>query len=370
MCGLVGVFSGGTLSKLEKEIFLDLLQADIIRGPHSFGVIGVNRNQASSYYKVAGPQPYAWYSKTKEFADFIDADGLALIGHNRFATKGAVNSTNAHPFRHGHITMVHNGTLTENIGKFEVDSDWLCNKLSTEKDIPSFLGELWGAYALIWYDDKEKTLNIARNNERPLAIAKEDNTYYLASEAKMLEWILAHNKKSTVKVSEVQSGKIYSYSLTSGLPVKEVAIPAKKWSRSTSYGDYGGADYDYGYTRRHNNEYSDVRKAKVIVEVTDWWENVFGTTYDPTTRSQRPDYLVSGVVQAVINKGQGRKYPKLMGQTILFSGVSARKLEDMIEANGAADKALMTVEVYDTMTTWHVGDTQDRKCVALSAPSQ
>ena len=99
MCGLVGVV--GDISHGEKKAFETMLYIDAIRGHHSTGVISGSLSR-----------PVAWLKKAVTAVDFLDlkaAEKLlskptcALLGHNRYATKGAVNATNAHPFEFGSI---------------------------------------------------------------------------------------------------------------------------------------------------------------------------------------------------------------------------------------------------------------------------
>src|SRR3546814_11475199 len=65
---------------------------------------------------------------TKDFGDLMKRTHLMLFGHNRAATKGAVNQENAHPFNHGDIVGCHNGTLynvtnLDDHKDFKVDSE-------------------------------------------------------------------------------------------------------------------------------------------------------------------------------------------------------------------------------------------------------
>src|SRR3546814_15559864 len=86
-----------------------MLQVDVIRGMDSTGVAAVRKKHIAVVKDTLLPQ---YLMSTKQYDKHIDnLDNFCLIGHNRFATKGKVDATNAHPFKHGHITLAHNGTL-------------------------------------------------------------------------------------------------------------------------------------------------------------------------------------------------------------------------------------------------------------------
>lgn len=181
-----------------------MLELDTIRGPHSTGVFSVKSNRASVLVKTLGT-PWEFYENKKSdecFAGIVKV----LIGHNRWATKGAINRRNAHPFEFERVAGVHNGTLTtvhnlDDNNRFEVDSEniYHCiNKNGAEDTLP----KLRGAYALAWYDKVHHTVNLARNKERPLflTMAQDNKTLIYASEPWIIEVAAARHG---VKISQV-----------------------------------------------------------------------------------------------------------------------------------------------------------------------
>ena len=191
MCGLVAAF--GNLNATSKKIFEQLLQVDVIRGKHSTGVFG---DGGATYKKALSATEFLELSKAKSI---ISDSTSMLVGHNRHATVGAVNDVNAHPFTHGDITLVHNGTLTDqdllpDSKDFLVDSENIChavNKLGAK----AAFEVTEGAYACIWHDASNDTLNIVRNAERPLwYVQVQGGPMYIGSEREMLLWILMKNK--------------------------------------------------------------------------------------------------------------------------------------------------------------------------------
>lgn len=194
-CGIVLTVAKTTL-KAQQTVFNELLYCDALRGMHSTGVF----NKTSFYKKAVMPN---WLMKDKGYEDIlaehIKVGWNFLVGHNRAATVGKVNDANAHPFRHGDITMVQNGTLRDlhlmpkKTKKFDVDSEmacWAINNLGIKEALPKFNG----AYTFVWHDKKDDTLHLLRNTQRPFYLQKAGSVYYGASEKDMLLWVLRRNK--------------------------------------------------------------------------------------------------------------------------------------------------------------------------------
>lgn len=219
MCGLVGVF--GNIFQKDLNYFRDALVADSVRGYHSTGVCATSVDKKKQQYAT-------WYHKDtltgaeavgdRVFKDvYDDINNWAVMGHNRWATTGAVNSDNAHPFCHGSITLMHNGTLDTMIGlkgSHATDSERICDSIAN-RDVVSVLESLEGAFALVWLNSENNTINFARNKERPLAMIHSTNKdiIYYASEGKMMEWCLDRNHVPTGanEVFPLPVGEWWSY---------------------------------------------------------------------------------------------------------------------------------------------------------------
>jgi hypothetical protein len=136
----------------------------------------------------------------KAFTTALDVS--VMIGHNRWATQGAVNLENAHPFSYGDIIGAHNGTVPEYTwkkleygGKEDMDSKALLKSIS-EIGARETMGQIAsGAWCLIWYDEVYETINFLRNEERDLYLCTSGGgkNLWWASELGMLVWILARN---------------------------------------------------------------------------------------------------------------------------------------------------------------------------------
>lgn len=221
MCGIVAVIrSEGTRYSADAEkFFRNALFCDTLRGFDSTGVIAVPtdaRNHVETFKKaIAAPD----FIETRAAKRIMSNMGRCsfMIGHNRAATKGLVNSQNAHPFVHGDIVGVHNGTLTSyhnlpDYQKFDVDSDALIHAID-ELGEDEAIKRANGAFALIWYNTASEELKIIRNAQRPLCygISNDDQEILVASEMGMLYWLAFRNNIKLDKVEQFEVGMLYTF---------------------------------------------------------------------------------------------------------------------------------------------------------------
>lgn len=195
MCGIVG--TAGNLAAIDEKIFTELLYADVVRGKHATGVAVVKGQcrQVNVHKRaLAAPLYLELGSTTAHLSSFIQ--NTVVLGHNRHATKGSSSDPEgAHPFQHGHITLVHNGSLTSHYSltddNFTVDSEAICKAISVD-GIEAVAPKLRGAFALVWINSEDNTLNFLRNEERCFAMAWNEslNRMWWASEMDMLKWQL------------------------------------------------------------------------------------------------------------------------------------------------------------------------------------
>ena len=175
------------------------------------------------------------YKKALTSADFLQLDKAEdilsdvptahfALGHNRAATVGGGGDTKAHPFQYGHITMVHNGTLRTRAGLSEyhaVDSASIAMQLEkTEPDkYADLLSKLNGAFTLVWHNQFNNKVYMARNEERPLILGTGYNgeTLFFASEMWMITQLGHRINDKMIDVDE--AGKKYK---VWELPVNEL----------------------------------------------------------------------------------------------------------------------------------------------------
>lgn len=242
MCGLVCIISKRNYGFVHQDmtVFEQLLYADALRGDDSTGIIGVDK-WGDMYVDKSRDDARDFliqYVGSKSHKDMVQ-HGVALIGHNRKATMGTIADETAHPFVvDDNFAMVHNGTLYNHraLKDTAVDSEALAHHIATSLRQDNFdlikfgedMGEVSGAYACIWYDQLRDQVQMIRNDQRPLWIAEDDDSWYLASEGSMLHWILTRNgiKYKTLKTTEKET--LYTFKPGTKIPAKEEVITVKK----------------------------------------------------------------------------------------------------------------------------------------------
>lgn len=268
ICGIV--LAGGSLGVGDVEIFNQLLYCDVFRGQHSTGVFTKRlTDKEASFHKDALPS-FA-YQLQPEYIELVRGKGtyaippIFLVGHNRHATRGAINANNAHPFQHEHITLVHNGTLTDQSllpesNRFVVDSDniaYSIAKIGAEETIQ----KLNGAYTLIWHDNSDDTLHIIRNKERPFHLCRIGRDWFGASEEDMLMWILNRNKsvnnrmKTNSEHFECKVGVEYIFDVSG--PTKKMTLVEEKEHTLPTFtlASYWGGNRGDSWLDKYETEY-------------------------------------------------------------------------------------------------------------------
>jgi hypothetical protein len=273
MCGIVGLFSstGSTNAVAKKRFFHQGLVTGWLRGENATGLFGVPDST-----KNFSPEVIRRCVRGHDFADLDIVDRYlqnvdtfkASVGHHRAATLGGRNQGDAHPFRFGNTTLVHNGTLS-NHHYFDhkdstissVDSAKLAYNLSKEKDPLDVLTRVNGAFALVWYNEDTKKLYFTRNDDRPLHFAwdKNNTNLYFASEKEHLQWLLVRNKLSFEKVYKLKTNVLHVVDIRK----EGIHVDGIKWKKSANpYKSEFGVRRNQGggYTNRgygQNSHYYD-----------------------------------------------------------------------------------------------------------------
>lgn len=195
MCGIVGL--AGELKAHDEQLFKLLLLLDYFRGQDSTGMAVIDRNNEVKTLKVAD-DPIILMQHADFEMTLHAIVSYGFLGHNRASTVGVTNRANAHPFTHGSRTGVHNGTLTK-LGYIDLaarleedygtDSETIYAHMA-KYGVRDTISRLEGAYALVWFDAEEGTVNMYRNDERPLWTATKPSgtgsVLLWASESEML----------------------------------------------------------------------------------------------------------------------------------------------------------------------------------------
>lgn len=225
MCGLVGFYSPGLASDDDIQLLKNLLVVDQIRGMHATGVAKVKTKENEVSY-VKGAFDAVTFLSQEETQDFLHMDrGNIYIGHNRYATMGdKTDHDNAHPFMQDHITLVHNGgvdwgALDQLEGYHDkdvtVDSHMVTMTIAKHGIRKAVTEYLSGAFALVWWDQDERSLNFIRNSDRPLFMGvTTTGTLVWASEKGMLDVFLDRPGKYKYKVVPTALAKDSHYKFT------------------------------------------------------------------------------------------------------------------------------------------------------------
>lgn len=195
MCGIVGL--AGNLKAHDEQLFKLLLLLDYFRGQDSTGMAVIDKDNGVKTLKVAD-DPIILMQHADFEITLHAAMSYGFLGHNRASTVGLTTRANAHPFTHGSRTGVHNGTLSK-LGYIELgarlDEDYGTDSETIYAHMAKYgvndtIERLEGAYALVWFDSEEGTVNMYRNDERPLWIATKPSgsgsVLLWASESEML----------------------------------------------------------------------------------------------------------------------------------------------------------------------------------------
>lgn len=222
MCGIVGfVRNSKVVNNDICEAFQQIWWGTQLRGVDGSGIFQVNDSGGVAMEKSAFTPDYSAYEKS--IAAVLRQTDMSpfTVAHCRAATKKPTKvddkwlKKNAHPFQHGDITLVHNGYFSyvgqDHNDKHEVDSESFTNAVA-DVGIDEALNRAYGAYALIYYDKKTETLNIARNSDRPLWRVEHYMGHFYVSEPDLAIWILKRNKLTPpTKIEEVPINKLIQY---------------------------------------------------------------------------------------------------------------------------------------------------------------
>lgn len=211
----------------------DGLLVSALRGMDGTGMAQIiDPNDSPVVYKKALPSTdYLQYKQTNKL--LVDVDVCyAMLGHTRSSTKnGYVMDENAHPFQFDHITLIHNGVvhnhkMLSSDCPVDVDSAHFAHALSKTNNEIDLLQKVSGEYCFIWHNAIEGTVNIVRNEGRPLIWAEipKWGGIAFASEQSLLAAVLArHDIKIKDKFWYPAPHKLWKFQL--GESLKPSVVP-------------------------------------------------------------------------------------------------------------------------------------------------
>lgn len=232
MCGLLGVITKtiNGLNATQLDWFQDALVVGALRGIDGTGVMHINPHKDYEVLKVASyPYPLLFSAEWPKIRTRAFSSKL-IAGHNRKATTGSQQSLECtHPFesKNNKIILMHNGYVEgwhTIMPEAPVDSVVASEIISTSETVEKAVAQLKGAFALVWYNFEEHSINFLRNSARPLFIAEDKESVYWASEPEMLQWLAIRNGLSHGEPSLLKEDKWLRYNVKSNNWTKSVNI--------------------------------------------------------------------------------------------------------------------------------------------------
>lgn len=246
MCGIWGIIPGQTTVGLNVRKFIESCAiAGTVRGDHGTGIMMLGKNGVHEIIKGAedGIDLLTYKQASKAIYE-APSDVWAYVGHNRAATRGPIDDDSAHPFRHGNITLVHNGFISNaewlpgtvtSKDKNRVDSDLLCQSIN-DVGYEKAIDRAYGAYALCWHDQRDNALRMLRNSQRPMHMMRlACGGIVFASEGDMLWWVAGRANLGRTEVRELSVDTLLT--ITSDRKCVGEKIEAKSYY-----------NYNYNYT--------------------------------------------------------------------------------------------------------------------------
>lgn len=288
MCGLFGAHARH-LSDAERDVCMELGVLASLRGRDSTGlaIVGTHKNKPAFRIKKhpINATSFLYHNEVQKFVN--ENKPYAMAGHCRWATVGAINKANAHPFMEGRYIGMHNGTISaysppkEKMDE-ESDSMLLYRFMAESNPEEAIYKGRDGAMALVWFDIGNRTLNFFRNDKRTLYWSLTTaNTFYWASEAGALGYMhvrspfnfgdptmFAVNKIHTYKLGEVVPAEITDLSPKLTKVVYPVSSHGPGHFRRQAWADWEGSDlwdeawhaYDNGTTKVESDSSSEGTK--------------------------------------------------------------------------------------------------------------
>lgn len=231
MCGIFGIVKPRKLLEKIKiqNMISEAFHCNVLRGEEGAGMFAVNfKDDNLGTVEPAAVLKHGMsgidFVSLKQFDKFFNDEYKYkfIVGHNRATTRGKMSNQNSHPFKHGPITLVHNGTVIvpKNLlgnNDFAVDSEGIAYVLATHG--VEALKEIKGPMAIVWFDERTNRMHLLRNEQKPMglvALASTFNTVEttfsaFASEPKMMEWLAFRNGFSIKGISWTKPDVLYTY---------------------------------------------------------------------------------------------------------------------------------------------------------------
>lgn len=274
LCGIFGAIAPkGT--KINLGIIRALTWANRERGTDSVGYFDSSGKMTK---RASDPSTALCNSKVQKWLKVSRNRAWFIAGHTRFATRGAVNRRNSHPFRYGRIIGSHNG-MCDAPAKFAVDSEYLFYALNKARgDYNKGLGDIGGYWGLSWFDGEDFYL---MSHSGEVAVVEIDGVWYYSSSWKHLD-ACTGGDSHTLGEGEVwkfnENGLVGSSNQADSDVKAFVSTSSGNWGYYSSDGRSGAATYNV------KRNYVGRKAAK------NWWENEDVTDRTTQTNTEVRDY--------------------------------------------------------------------------------
>lgn len=236
MCGIVAYIGKREVA----PILIKGLKRLEYRGYDSAGIaIADVETNNLNVYKVAG--------KVQDLENFIsnkNTKGTVGMGHTRWATHGVPNDSNAHPHvsGDGKLAVIHNGIIENHdllkrelinrgyIFNSDTDTEVLVHlvddikkkaNVSLDEAIRLALGEVIGAYAIVFLSKDEPNTLIAARKGSPLVVGVGIEEFFFASDATPI----AEYTRNVIYLNDGELAVVSNGSLTIKTIENEVKTP-------------------------------------------------------------------------------------------------------------------------------------------------
>jgi hypothetical protein len=285
MCGIVGMIrTKKTYVMKIPDALKDAIYFNRLRGVDALGLFKVDSyDMKLNTIKNIG-EPFSLIKSTpfKDFIEKVSGGNQYLVAHNRHATRGdKKNPSHAQPFSvkkangKGTLTVVHNGTITHFDNKLDekypgkTDSETLAKLLASGMPLTDIEAVMWGAWALIWYDSEDESLNFWRNEQRPFGFVYSDETTWFGSEIYSVAAAVDRHGFRVEKLERFPIHEHWKYTVKDGWDKKVVPIKKRSEVKWIDYSTGENCDISQYYLENlideHNEELRGVSKSGLLL---------------------------------------------------------------------------------------------------------
>lgn len=178
MCGIFGAI-GTPDNRPDPAVIRALALANRTRGNQSLGFFD---SRGEIYKEGSDPSDVLANDKCTAYLDASCNNSWFVVGHTRFATRGAVSDANSHPFKYGDCIGAHNGCV-DAPNEYAVDSEYLVDLISQHgNDYAKAFEDVWGYWTFSWFNKQSDELYLTMH-DNTCGLVEHNGVYYFSSDA-------------------------------------------------------------------------------------------------------------------------------------------------------------------------------------------